>query len=758
VLTVSERLGVERVGEAVTSGVPFARGVMRSGEGVALLRGGVAVPLQARPTSLWPDGSMRWLLLDFAADAPAGASAEYELAWGDGVESPAPDTAVELTTDDGIHRVDTGALRFSVATDRFAPLADMSIREGEGWREPGLSPLDVEVVLGDGRSFLASAASDLTVVVEEAGPLRASLLLAGHHAAEDGSTLFEFRLRVHAYPGSPAVRLQYTFVNDASELFTSVRRVSLLAPSGASYDKALFGIEGGEVVERAPTGDGVVLRQSGPTAFADDKRWILTVNADAREGARAAGWAVATGEALSMSTCVQRFWQNHPAAIAATGDGLSVDLICSEDGPLPLRQGAAKTHELLLAFAPAEEAARVEQRARAFISPLRAEARPEFLCRSGVFGMGPLRPAPDPLFPRYEDFVRACRMALQAQREEAGEYGALDFGDWSVRERLDERLWGNVEYDMPHAAAMEWARTGDAWFYDLMIDSARHYMDVDVRHSCREEGVDHTGAPCIHTTDHWTGAGNVGHAWVEGLWYYHFLTGDGRAREVALGIADWQVRVAHGLDFTGRPERYMGWELIGLVSTFEATGDAKYLDAAGVVMEKTAAWQHPAGYWPVTSGAEGPDPDRPETLIIKPFMIGMVLEGLIRYHQATGDARAADSIARSVRWMIENTWDDTACGFRYSTYAPQGTQPRPEDVREVPGVLYAYGLTGDADLLALARRHLAAFFALDPSVVDSTWLGKSFAIRARALPNALAMLAEMEGGMAGGTERDEAPR
>ena len=66
----------------VTSGVPFPKGVLGSERQLRLLDGqGREAPLQVETLARWPDGSVKWALLDF--QAPAGG--QYSLEYGAGV-------------------------------------------------------------------------------------------------------------------------------------------------------------------------------------------------------------------------------------------------------------------------------------------------------------------------------------------------------------------------------------------------------------------------------------------------------------------------------------------------------------------------------------------------------------------------------------------------------------------------------------------------------------------------------------------------
>src|SRR5262249_34488338 len=88
---------VSRRGEPVTCGGPLPRSLLRD---TASLRmedcQHQPVPFQARIIDIWPDGSARWLLLDWQADVVG--SAAYRLHWSSeqGVR-PAAECSLSVT-------------------------------------------------------------------------------------------------------------------------------------------------------------------------------------------------------------------------------------------------------------------------------------------------------------------------------------------------------------------------------------------------------------------------------------------------------------------------------------------------------------------------------------------------------------------------------------------------------------------------------------------------------------------------------------
>ena len=93
--------GFDRRGEPVTLGVPLPRGAVSETPALRLADdAGRLVPLQAQALDRWPDGSVRWGLLDFRADVPARRATRYRLLLHDrGVPSPPPHSVTMSLSD-----------------------------------------------------------------------------------------------------------------------------------------------------------------------------------------------------------------------------------------------------------------------------------------------------------------------------------------------------------------------------------------------------------------------------------------------------------------------------------------------------------------------------------------------------------------------------------------------------------------------------------------------------------------------------------
>src|SRR5438309_1538322 len=126
-LALEESAGVARHAWPASASVPLPRGRVQSPDKLWLAApGGRAAPLQARALERWPDGSVRWLLLDFLVDVPAGKVATFTLRDG-APPAPASGARVRLAAGrDGARVIDSGALRVSVPARGEALLADLA--------------------------------------------------------------------------------------------------------------------------------------------------------------------------------------------------------------------------------------------------------------------------------------------------------------------------------------------------------------------------------------------------------------------------------------------------------------------------------------------------------------------------------------------------------------------------------------------------------------------------------------------------------
>ena len=573
-IQVAEPAGTARLGEPVTSGVPLPRGAVREAGRLWLSdAGGRAVPLQRTPLERWPDGSLRWVLLDFPADVAADREAVYTLRQG--VPAALPRGAARL----GIERAptgttfDTGTLRVTVPASGNA-LASRVLLDGR--RVGGAVPLPARADSGPPATQPPR--------IETEGPVRAEVLLAGRWS--DGVA---YEARLAAFAGSSALRLRYTLTHTGQPGVVPIPRLGV-----AVLDEMRSGAIGlGGVPHRF---DPLVERHALRLHDARDARL---------DGAVAQGtpdcWVSGRSAAANVILVSPFCWQQYPQELALSPGGVRVDLFAGGKDPVRLGRGAAKTHEVWIVVRPPGAADPPERIAAALAAPLAAHVDADWVVATRALqgALAPGDPGADSFLQRLRDAVRRYRARADAERWDDGPpvacdargterprtgfYGTLNWGDWNFPGYHDRAkgcdAWGNLEYDLPQVLGLGWVATGSRAMWDAFLASVLHYRDVDIIHH-DPEYPDRIGLNHPHKVGHFAPEAkqnvDLGHAWLEGLITHYRLTGDPRSRDAALAMGD---ALARRLGKAGNPRQF-GWPMIALAALADSTGEARYRDAA----------------------------------------------------------------------------------------------------------------------------------------------------------------------------------
>ncbi len=592
----------------VTVGIPWPRGKLPDPQKLVLRdASGKAVRLQSRATDRWPDGSVRWALLDWIAEAGAGP---YRVGVGEPVQVDGP--AVTVEERDGVVIVNPGPARFEIA--RRFPFDRVAVNGLIG-AEPTFTANDGE------RDYIAVAGA---VGVEEAGPGRVCVCLRGRmidplNFSEELTKYelcpVEFSGRLHFFAGSAAVRVEFAVRNarraahpgglwdlgdsgsidlrDAAIKFTfpfGERAVAHCSPElGAPAEEFATPFElyqdssGGENWRST---NHLNRKHHVPLAF---RGYRLTAGSHERTGLRATPIVTLSRGEHAVGVAVPQFWQNFPKAVEATNDSLTLRLFPKQSADVhELQGGEQKTHTFAVAFGPDATAESLEW----FRQPARAFAPPKWYCDSGAVPyLTPKADDPNADYLKLVDAAIDGPDTFDAKREKIDEYGWRHFGDiYGDHEAVYQTgpmplvSHYNNQYDPVAGFAYQFMRSGDLRWLRHMDELAAHVIDIDVYHTTQDKSAYngglfwHTyhyadadtgthrsyprallqmkGMPGLDPNDpkakrsksvYALGGGPANeHNYTTGLMLHHFLTGSAAAREAALGLARWVIDMDDG--------------------------------------------------------------------------------------------------------------------------------------------------------------------------------------------------------------------
>ncbi len=594
----------------VGTGLPVPRGELGSADDVAVVDGtGRKVPSQIRTQATWPDGSVKWLFVDFLHDPKRAPQGHYAVTYGPGVRPAAGKEAVQIREDSSAITVKTGAVEFRVSKERFGIIQQVRLADGRVVHD---EPLSMVVTEKGGRQWRALDLPVTRAVVEHAGPLHA-VILVETKLAESGKPAsgFHHRARIHAYAASPLVQLD-TFVANTDE-----------------RSKVMV--------------DSITLTMKSSTPIAGAGAIIVR---DASQ--RLDGW-VALGGTTPVQVGLQHFWQTFPKALRWGKQGAEIALWAPEGGTYEWFQGVGKTHHISFLYGAQPKGKGPPDRALLVNGPLMGLAPPEWYSTSGA--LGPLESAAQNGLPDIEKtFVDTITSSVIAKTG----LGFENYGDFNSSGYVKGfPLWLDNEYDPPAASMVHFARTGDRAALRFGLASAEHYLDVDMFHYSRARAdwanVQHThshGTFGHHTAD----GPNMQHAgYTRGLILHSYFLGETTGIAGTRGIADWVLR-ASGPNMVAM-ERVIGHPLMTLNDAYEATWDDKYLRGGARLVGFALKWQDP-----VRGGFLAPIAEKAAFLSGSPFNGGLISVALLQFNGLARLPELDRALEHNGRWLLTDMW------------------------------------------------------------------------------------------------------
>ena len=581
-----------RVGEPVTWGLPFPRGLLDSAHDLVLADAdGRCMPVQTRLLDRWSDGSVRWVLID----SQVGWSGSPSYCW---LTKPTTASQSELgilpprlsiIEQSGAVMIDTGAAQFRCDAAGPFPFKRVTNAHGADLIDGSLSGLRVRHADGDCYTLAIDG-----IDIEERGPVRAAIRWRGRLTRGSARGRLVLDARAEFFAGLPAVRMRLTIRNPQPAKhpanFWELGDPGSVLLREATLNLSLVG-SGPVSVDCSVDPGSPLVHSTSPFELYQEssggEHWNSRthVNRDGRVPMGMRGYRLCAGEVREtglratpivsvargqsvLTVAVPHFWQNFPRSVDVREATLAIGLWPRQFPDVhELQGGEQKTHECAFAFGRDPVSDIPLEWCR---DPSLVHADPSWYCDSGVVPHLVAENA-DPSV-AYRDLVQAAvdgDNTFVAKRERIDEYGWRHFGDIyadheAVLRQDDLPLVShyNNQYDAIAGFAVQFFRSCDVRWWRQMVELAAHVIDIDLYHAA-DDKVAYSGGAFWHTS-HYVDAGrsthrsyprapgvNGGgpsceHNYTAGLVLHHFLTGSDQSRAAVIQLADWVVQIEDG--------------------------------------------------------------------------------------------------------------------------------------------------------------------------------------------------------------------
>ena len=571
--TVTEPTGVARKRCPVRGAIPIYRGQLRSAKNIRLLdNAGKSIPVQGLATSVWPEGTVKFLCIDFLVDLAAGETKEFTLEYGSDVRSKLKS---RLRMSDGnmpgIFGVDTG-----VITVWFAPGQQFcsAVKSATGAITRG--PITGRLQASQGKPTAPVKTYPLIVekvTVVESGPVQVTVYLKGSYGKLLSATplnwqknrkvpRYNFHGFVRMYSGSGRMDVIHSLGYNGDENSDFVRRYGLNVPLKTAGAKFVYGGDRG-VSKSVPLTGSIDLVQPGHSA------WKLAGPSPAT-GKRIGGWASVQSPTASAVIGLRDAWQQWPVSFSANREGdLGIDIYGGDsDTFLDLRykgpgfepktgtkgfhksksmytgdaysthygtssfkaMGLLKISELVIDFTPGADAASV---GNGHHQPLFPWAGRKRYSDTRVLGLTGYYHDKHPRLARAVDYFNILLDFPWAVHQVNGMFGWVDWPDAPdfnppKNGRFQTAVfgggvgWTNGERQamayIGHYLASGWRRALDTGHQNIL-----HTIGFDIEH---QGGDSKTGMCHRHSQVHWGSEGGPRQSGWRGWYMHYWLTGN----------------------------------------------------------------------------------------------------------------------------------------------------------------------------------------------------------------------------------------
>jgi hypothetical protein len=613
----------------VTRGFPFPAGAIKNAADITVTDGaGKKLPVFAKALQTRKDGSIEWALLDIVVDLGGQEKKAIYVAPGAShvaaVKNPVviSEAGDDFTISNGISSV--------TISRKPGPVIRKMVINGKLICDESHNA-DLQVLDTGGKVYRASLSGQYKVVVQHQNPARATIRLEGKHKARDGSTLMDFALRFELTADSPDVKLEHTFYcrehvdgkvfikgmklvmpttmdPSASKLLRQAHQgqdwmhkdhemhenIEVVASAVGDIDTYAATAKGGPGSIHPCAGGSVFLRNA--ESFREDwSKYAFHMRPGQASGFRAdlqisgvrsvqpmIGWKQ---KDFTLVTTFEHFRQLHPKSISIDESLITWSIWPEWSTPMMVVKGVSKSHIIFIS-GENKPLSMIEVMAKGFrweylyVEPVDISFDPAWFAHAAVLDCQHMLKYQPSKYPLIENLIEPVPAAGNPNRHTYDRQPATGMFHFGCQVNPEATSCTNNEDDiLVYFPLQHFLRTGHTYAWDYGKEAARHYMEVDF---CEwSTDMRQKGGLIPHTGQHFVGNVYSSHQWAEGILAYYYLTGDERAKNVVLSVAENHIYWIYNLTYLVCCDgREAGVPLINLAAAYHLNRDEKYIAAA----------------------------------------------------------------------------------------------------------------------------------------------------------------------------------
>ncbi|WP_100640502.1 hypothetical protein [Marinobacter salexigens] len=584
-IRLEEKNHVNRIDEPAGLSVPLPKGVVQTAKQLELMDGQHPVTTQFDPLAHWPDGSIRWVHINFLTSLDPGSEKKLTLSIPQGSSPASPKPLINRTSDVLLIQTSTGSL--DLKSDNLT--WQVNNKNGTG--------IPSTVTLSDETGMPCTAKVETNWEVTRQGPVFVAATIKGQWLRQNNDPLARFECELRIFLETGLVQVELTthnpkrarhsgglwdlgdpgsvyFLELAVETTLPAKSQARITAQAIDEKPKTIHLPEFNLYQDSSGGENWQSRNhidcngEVTTQFCGYK--LLDSSALVQEGKRANPLISIVNDCGQLDVAIPDFWQNFPTSVRKNGNMLTIGLF-PEDAkkPYELQGGEQKTLRFMMTHNSDNSLA------TAAYTPLTPVITPESYEHADAFPWFKANTPPSVLDELIAEGLNGTSNFF-AKREVIDEFGWRNFGDIFADHEILYQKEGelpfishyNNQYDPIYGFARQFALTGDQRWFRLMDDLARHVVDIDIYHT-EEDRAEYNHGLFWHT-DHYLDAytathrtfsrhnsssstpGQTGggpaeeHCYSTGLLYHHYLTGSQRSRQAVLGLARWMTALHEG--------------------------------------------------------------------------------------------------------------------------------------------------------------------------------------------------------------------